>query len=68
MPSCAIGWSRPNHKKAAVKEAGFWTKKVTFKKKAGRLGVTSFATMILEVYYRHMPLYADKVVEEEFPL
>jgi len=36
--------------------------------KAGRLGVTSFATMILEVYYRHMPLYADQVVEDEFPL
>ena len=36
--------------------------------KAGRLGCTSFATMILEVYYRHMPLYADKIVEDEFPL
>lgn len=35
---------------------------------AGRLGITSFATMILEVYYRHMPLYADQVQEEEFPL
>tara|TARA_R110002049_G_scaffold72490_3_gene187252 strand:+ start:10160 stop:11734 length:1575 start_codon:yes stop_codon:yes gene_type:complete len=34
----------------------------------GRLASTSFATMILEVYYRHMPLYADKVVEDEFPL
>lgn len=35
---------------------------------AGRLCLTSFATMILEVYYRHMPLYADAAVEEEFPL
>jgi hypothetical protein len=35
---------------------------------AGRLCSTSFATMILEVYYRHMPLYADKAAEEDFPL
>lgn len=34
----------------------------------GRLCSTSFATMILEVYYRHMPLYADAAAEEEFPL
>ena len=35
---------------------------------AGRLCSTSLATMILEVYYRHMPLYADKAAEEDFPL
>ncbi|MCA9139854.1 MAG: hypothetical protein KDB00_23940 [Planctomycetales bacterium] len=35
---------------------------------SGRLCVTSFATMILEVYYRHMPLYADAAAEEDFPL
>jgi hypothetical protein len=34
----------------------------------GRLCSTSFATMILEVYYRHMPLYADAAADEEFPL
>ena len=34
----------------------------------GRLASTSFATMILEVYYRHMPLYADTAAEEDFPL
>jgi hypothetical protein len=34
----------------------------------GRLCLTSFATMILEVYYRHMPLYADAAAEDEFPL
>ena len=37
-------------------------------KMAGRLGSTSFATMILEVYYRHMPLYADAAAEDDFPL
>jgi len=35
---------------------------------AGRLAITSFATMILEVYYRHMPLYAEQDEEDEFPL
>lgn len=35
---------------------------------AGRLCSTSFATMILEVYYRHMPLYADAAADEDFPL
>lgn len=35
---------------------------------AGRLCATSFATMILEVYYRHMPLYADQDEEDDFPL
>ncbi len=37
-------------------------------KEGGRLASTSFATMILEVYYRHMPLYADAAAEDEFPL
>jgi hypothetical protein len=34
----------------------------------GRLASTSLATMILEVYYRHMPLYADAAGAEDFPL
>lgn len=34
----------------------------------GRLCSTAFATMILEVYYRHMPLYADSAAEDDFPL
>jgi len=34
----------------------------------GRLLSTAMATMILEVYYRHMPLYADSAAEDEFPL
>jgi len=36
--------------------------------KGGRLYVTSMATMILEVYYRHMPIYGQEAAEEEFPL
>lgn len=37
-------------------------------KKGGRLYCTSMATMILEVYYRHMPIYGKQASEEEFPL
>ncbi|OYP37547.1 hypothetical protein CGZ80_05060 [Rhodopirellula sp. MGV] len=41
---------------------------VTHLSDSGRLCLTSFATMILEVYYRHMPLYAEVAAEDEFPL
>ena len=34
----------------------------------GRLAATSFATMILEVYYRHMPLYSKKSSDEDFEI
>ncbi len=34
----------------------------------GRLTSTSLATMILEVYYRHMPLYRATTAEDFFPL
>jgi hypothetical protein len=34
----------------------------------GRIYCTSMATMILEVYYRHMPIYAKAAAEEDFPL
>jgi hypothetical protein len=36
--------------------------------RGGRLYCTSMATMILEVYYRHMPIYAKEAAEEDFPL
>ena len=32
----------------------------------GRLYCTALATMILEVYYRHLPLYSGQSVDEEF--
>jgi hypothetical protein len=34
----------------------------------GRLYCTSLATMILEVYYRHMPLYSKQAATDDFPL
>jgi hypothetical protein len=33
----------------------------------GRLYCTALATMILEVYYRHLPIYRTQSVEEDFP-
>jgi len=33
---------------------------------AGRLYCTSLATMTLEVYYRHLPIYRNQSVDEEF--
>jgi len=33
---------------------------------AGRLYSTSLATLILEVYYRHLPLYGTQSVDDEF--
>ncbi len=34
--------------------------------KAGRLYCTALSTMILEVYYRHLPIYQNQSVQEEF--
>jgi hypothetical protein len=36
--------------------------------KGGRVYCTSLATMILEVYYRHMPLYSEAAADDDFPL
>jgi len=50
-------------------EAGSWYEGVEGghgAEAAGRLYCTSLATMILEVYYRHLPIYGQQSVEEEF--
>lgn len=36
--------------------------------RGGRLYCTSMATMILEVYYRHMPIYGQQAAEDDFPV
>ena len=36
-------------------------------RRGGRLYMTSMATMILEVYYRHLPIYRKQSTEEDFP-
>ena len=48
--------------------AGSWPPTGAHSEKGGRLYSTSLATMILEVYYRHMPLYSQKSAEVDFEL
>jgi len=48
--------------------AGSWLPNGAHSEKGGRLYSTSLATMILEVYYRHMPLYSQKSAEDDFEL
>lgn len=55
--------------KAQVAEghaAGSWYSPAGHNGKGGRLYCTAMSAMILEVYYRHMPLYSDKSAEDEF--
>lgn len=51
-------------------ETGSWFKGVSggghAAEAGGRLYTTSMATMLLEVYYRHQPLYRGQSVEQEF--
>ena len=50
-------------------EAGSWYKAVEGghgAHTAGRLYCTSLATMILEVYYRHLPIYRNHATNDEF--
>ncbi|TWT65295.1 terpene cyclase/mutase family protein [Allorhodopirellula solitaria] len=47
---------------------GSWYFESAHVSNGGRLCMTSFATMILEVYYRHMPLYSQQSEEDDFPL
>jgi hypothetical protein len=49
-------------------EKGSWYIQEGFNERGGRLYCTSMATMILEVYYRHLPIYRKQSTEEEFPL
>jgi hypothetical protein len=47
-------------------EAGSWFFADRHGSIGGRLYTTSICAMILEVYYRHMPLYGDRAVEDAF--
>ncbi len=48
--------------------AGSWFSEGGHGSSGGRLYSTSMATMILEVYYRHMPIYSEKSSSEDFEL
>jgi len=49
-------------------ERGSWYFDGKWNDDGGRLYTTSLAIMILEVYYRHLPLYQKQAAESEFPL
>jgi len=49
-------------------ETGSWYFGGQWSDRGGRLYDTAMATMTLEVYYRHLPIYRTQSVEEEFPL
>jgi len=59
-------WLIETQVKGKTHEAGSWYVGGGHGKSGGRLYTTSMATMILEVYYRHMPIYGGAAVEEEF--
>ncbi len=46
--------------------AGSWFSPRGHNVKGGRLYCTAMSAMILEVYYRHMPLYSEKSSEDNF--
>jgi len=48
-------------------ESGSWHFDDEPTNSAGRLFDTAMATMILEVYYRHLPLYSRVVMESDWP-
>ena len=47
-------------------EKGSWTPTGGHGDRGGRLYETAMCTMTLEVYYRHMPLYKDQPVNDDF--
>lgn len=48
--------------------AGSWYKSGSHTSAGGRLYTTSLSTMILEVYYRHMPLYSERSSVDDFEI
>ena len=60
--------SKVGHEAGSWSVPGWGTSRAHDTENGGRLYYTSLATMILEVYYRHMPIYAEQAAEDEFPL
>jgi hypothetical protein len=46
-------------------DAGSWDPQGAQSREGGRLYQTALATMILEVYYRHLPLYSEQSLSDE---
>jgi hypothetical protein len=65
-------WNKPmrdylvSTQAAESHEAGSWYFSDPYGDRGGRLYNTAMAIMILEVYYRHMPLYGEEAVHDQF--
>ncbi len=59
-------WLLAMQAKGKGHEAGSWYVGGGHGQTGGRLYCTAMATMILEVYYRYLPIYGDEAVDEEF--
>ena len=57
MTSCGKRYRKPRSKKDLRKEAG--TPTAIYAGQGGRLYVTCLRTYMLEVYYRHLPIYGE---------
>ena len=56
----------PRRQQAKGKQQGSWDPSLDrWGNTGGRLFVTCFCTYMLESYYRHLPLYADRALEKE---
>jgi len=60
-------WLVKNQDRKGHRE-GSWYMGKEHTNKGGRLYCTAMATMILEVYYRHLPIYGKKAADQEFEL
>ena len=60
-------WLVKKQERAGHRE-GSWYMGKQHTDKGGRLYCTAMATMILEVYYRHLPIYRKQAADEEFEL
>jgi hypothetical protein len=47
------------------REAGTWNPRDNWEKKGGRLYGSSLRLLMLEVYYRHLPLYQMRAEQEQ---
>jgi hypothetical protein len=61
-------WLVQNQEKAGHQKGSWYMRGDHGSVGGGRVYCTSMATMILEVYYRHMPIYGKQAATEDFPL
>ncbi len=62
-------WLVESQEQEGIKKGSwYWPRGDHGAERGGRLYATSMATMMLEVYYRHLPIYRKQAAEEDFAL